>query len=68
MGWIISLVALSLLMTALTIVELRQPIRTSALRIPALSVGDRVGVAFAACTFTVAFIYCLTLLAAKILQ
>jgi len=67
MGWIISFVALSLAMAVLTTVELRQSIKTRALIVPAVSVGDRVVTAFAVLTFTVAFIYGLTLLAAKIL-
>jgi hypothetical protein len=66
MGWIIGLVALSLVMTLLTIVELRQPVQTT-LSVPALTLGDRVIGAFVVVTFSVAFINGLILLAFKIL-
>jgi len=59
MGWIISLVAVSLVMTILTIAELRPPAKMSAL-------GERVIAFFVAVTFAIGFIYGLTLLAAKI--
>jgi len=58
MTWIIAIVALSLAMTVLAIAELRSPAKASALRLP-----DRV---FVVATSTVAFLYGLTLLAAKI--
>jgi len=58
MAWTIAIVALSLVMTILAITELRQSIRTNSLRLP-----DRL---FVAATFTVAFIYGLVLLTAKI--
>jgi len=58
MTWIIALVALSLVMGVLAIAEFRQPIGASAFKLP-----DRV---FVIATFTIAFIYSLALLAAKI--
>jgi hypothetical protein len=67
MGWIISFVALSLIMAVLTIAGLPQPIKTTAFTLPAVSIGDRVITAFVAFTFVAAFIYGVTLLAAKIL-
>jgi len=66
MGWTIGFVALSLLMTALTIAELRQPAKTT-LSLPALTLGDRVISVFVVVTFTVAFVNGLILLAANIL-
>ena len=67
MGWLMSFVALSLAMAVLTIAALRQSIKTRALAMPALNAGDRLVTVFAASTFTVASIYGLTLLAAKVL-
>ena len=66
MGWTIGIVALSLVMTVLTIAELRQPVK-STLSLPALTLGDRVIGAFVVVTFSVAFINGLILLAANIL-
>ena len=66
MGWTIGMVALSLVMTVLTIAELRQPTKAT-LRLPALTLGDRVIGIFAVVTFTVAFVNGLILVAAKIL-
>jgi hypothetical protein len=66
MGWTIGIVALSLVMTVLTIAELRQPVK-STLSLPALTVGDRMIGIFVVVTFTVAFINGLILLAANIL-
>ena len=59
MGWIISLVALSLVMTILTIADLRLPTKMVAL-------GERVIALFVAVTFAGGFIYGLALLAARI--
>jgi hypothetical protein len=67
MGWLMSFVALSLSMAVLTIATLRQSIKTSAFTLPARNAGDRLITVFAASTFTVASIYGLTLLAAKVL-
>ena len=66
MGWIIGLVTLSLVMTLLTIVELRQPVKTT-LSLSALTLGDRVIGAFVVVTFSVAFVNGLILLALKVL-
>ena len=66
MGWTIAIVALSLVMTVLTIAELRQPVKTT-LSLPALTLGDRVIGLFVVVTFSVAFVNGLILLAANIL-
>jgi hypothetical protein len=58
MSWIIAVVVISLVMAVLTIVELWQPIKGNALKMP-----DQI---FAAVTFSVIFIYGLVLVAAKI--
>jgi len=67
MVWLMSFVGFSLAMAVLTIVSLRQSIRTSAFTFLALNSGDRLITVFLISTFTVASIYGLTLLAAKIL-
>jgi len=67
MGWLMSFVVLSLSMAVLTISALRQSLKASAVTLPALGAGDRLITVFAASTFTVASIYGLTLLAAKVL-
>ena len=67
MGWLMSFVVLSLAMAILTIAALRQSIKTHALTLPALNAGDRLISLFVVSTFTVASIYGLTLLAAKVL-
>ena len=58
MPWLLSMVALSLVMTVLTIAELRQPAKAKAFGRPDLI--------FVVVTFTVAFIYGLMLLATTI--
>jgi hypothetical protein len=65
MAWIIAFAALSLVMTALTLAELRQPVGANAL--PLLTVGDRVIAVFVLVTFTVGFVNGLMLLAVKTL-
>jgi len=67
MGWIIVIVALSLVMTVLVIAGLRQPAKANALSVPAASLGDRVIGVFVAVTFTVAFVNGLILLATRVL-
>jgi hypothetical protein len=62
-----SFVVLSLAMAVLTIAPLRQSIKTSALTLPARKAGDRLITVFLVATFTLASIYGLTLLAAKVL-
>jgi hypothetical protein len=66
MGWTIGIVALSLVMTVLTVAELRQPVKTT-LSLPALTLADRVIGIFVVVTFAVAFVNGLILVAAKIL-
>jgi hypothetical protein len=68
MGWLMSFVVLSLAMAVLTIATLRQSTKSSTLTLPALSAGDRLITVFVVSTFTVASVYGLTLLAAKVLR
>jgi hypothetical protein len=68
MGWIIAIAALSLAMTVLTVAELGQPVKANTLRLPALSIGDRVIAVFVVVTFAVAFVNGFMLIADKILQ
>ena len=67
MEWTIAIVALSLVMTVLTIAELRQPVKTATLSLPGLTFGDRVIGVFVVVTFAVAFVNGLIILAANIL-
>lgn len=67
MGWLMSFVAFSVAMAVLTITALGESIKTRALTLPALGAGDRLITLFVVSTFTVASIYGLTLLAAKLL-
>jgi len=67
MGWLMSFVVLSLGMAVLTIPSLRQSTKRNTSTLPALSAGDRLISVFVVSTFTVASIYGLTLLAAKVL-
>lgn len=59
MIWIIAMVLMSLVMSALTIANLVWPLKATVVKMP-----DQI---FAAVTFTVILIYGLTLLAAKVL-
>jgi hypothetical protein len=65
MGWITAIVALSLVMTFMTIAELRRPVRTSTVQVPELTVADRVITVFLLGTFTLAIANGLILVAAK---
>jgi hypothetical protein len=67
MGWIIAIGALGLVMTALTLAELRQPVRANAVKLPEFPVGDHVIAVFVLVTFTLAFVNGLMLLAVKTL-
>jgi hypothetical protein len=62
-----SFVVLSLAMAVVTITTLRPSHKTIALTLPALVAGDGLITVFVISTFTIASIYGLTLLAAKIL-
>jgi hypothetical protein len=66
MGWIIAVVALSLVMSVLTISELRRPVATSTVQLPKLAVADRIVVLFALSTFTLAIINGLMLVGAAL--
>jgi hypothetical protein len=52
MGWIITIVALSFVMTVMTVAELRQPVRASAVELP--TIADRAIALLALRTFTLA--------------
>jgi len=65
MGWIIAIVALSLVMTVMTIAELRRPVRASTVQLPELTLADRLIALFVLGTFTVAIANGLILVAAK---
>ena len=65
MGWIIAVVALSMVMAVMTIAELRQPVRASTVQLPELTLADRVIGLFVLGTFTVAIANGLILVAVK---
>ena len=67
MGWIIAIVALSLVMTVMTVAELRRPVRTSTVRLPELALADRTIALFALGMFTIAIVNGLIMVAAKTL-
>jgi hypothetical protein len=67
MAWTIGILVLGLVMTALTVAELKQPVRASALKLPALTAGDRVIAGFVLVTFSIAFVNGLVLIALKTL-
>ena len=67
MAWIIGILALGLVMTALTLAELRQSVQANALKLPDLTIGERVIAVFMLVTFTVALANLLILLAVKTL-
>jgi hypothetical protein len=62
MGWITAVVALGLVMTVLTVAELRQSAKGNTIKLTDLSVGDHVIAAFVLFTSTIALIYGLVLL------
>jgi hypothetical protein len=68
MAWIIAILALGLLMTALTVMELRQPVRASVIKFRNFTVADRVITVFVIGTFTVAFVSGLIVLASTVLE
>ena len=67
MGWIMVIVALSLVMTVLTIRELRRSVSATAAKISNVTLADYVIAAFVLGTFTLAIINGLMLVAAKAL-
>jgi len=67
MEWIIAIVALSLVMTVLTVAELRRPVKASTIQLPELTLADRAIAVFALATFTLAIVNGLVLIAAKTL-
>lgn len=67
MGWIVAILALSLVMGVLTIAELRRPVMASTIELPELTVIDRVIALFALGTFTLAIGNGLIVVAAKAL-
>jgi hypothetical protein len=67
MGWIIAIVALSLVMTVMTIAELRRPVKASSVHLPEITLADRAIAVFVLGTFTLAIVNGLILAAAKTL-
>ncbi len=67
MGWILVIVALSLVMTVLTIRELRRPVSATTAKIPNLTIADCVIAVFVLGTFTLAIVNGLILVAVKTL-
>ena len=65
MGWIIAIVALSLVMAVMTIAELRRPVAASTVQLPELTLADRLIGLFVLGTFMVAIANGLILVAAK---
>ena len=67
MGWIIAIVALSLVMAVMTVAELRHPVSASTVQLPELTLADRVITVFMLGTFTLAIVNGLILVAANAL-
>ena len=67
MGWIIAIVALSLVMAVMTVAELRRPVSASTVQLPELTLADRVITVFMLGTFTLAIVNGLILVAANAL-
>jgi hypothetical protein len=65
MACIIAIVALSLVMTVLTIAELRRPVGTSRVQLPELTFVDQAATLFALGMFAIAIIDGLILVAAE---
>jgi hypothetical protein len=65
MGWIIAIVALSLVMAVMTVAELRRSVSVTTVQLPELTWADRVISLFVLGTFTVAIANGLILVAAK---
>jgi len=65
MGWIIAILALSLVMAIMTIAEVRRPVRASTVELPELAVADRIIALFALGTFTLAIANGLIMVAAN---
>ena len=67
MGWIVAIVALSVVMIVMTIAELRRPVRASTVQLPELTLADRAIAVFVLGTFTIAIANGLFLVAANTL-
>jgi len=67
MGWILAIVALSLVMAVMTVSELRRPARTRTAQAPELMIAERAIAVFVLGSFTFATINGLVLAAAKTL-
>ena len=67
MGWIIVILALTVVMTVLTAAEFWLSIKANTLRVSHL-IGDRVIGVFAIITFAIAFVQALGLLAGQVLH
>ena len=67
MGWIVAIVALSLVMTVMVVSELRKPVSASTIELPELILADRAIALVALGMFTLAIVNGLVLIAAKTL-
>jgi hypothetical protein len=67
MGWIIAIVALSLVMTVMTVAELRRPVSASTVQLPELTFADRAIAVFVLGTFTLALVNGLLVVGTKAL-
>jgi hypothetical protein len=67
MGWIFAIVALSLVMTVMTIAELRRPVSTNTVQLPEFTVADRAIAVFVLGIFTLAILNGIVLVAARTL-
>jgi hypothetical protein len=65
MGWIVAVVALSMVITVMTIAELRRPVSASSVHLPEITLADRAIAVFVVGTFTLATVNGLILVAAK---
>jgi hypothetical protein len=66
MGWIVAVVALSMVMAVMTGAELRRPVRGSTVQLPELTFADRAIALFALGTFSLAIVNGLILVGATL--
>jgi hypothetical protein len=65
MGWVVAIVAVTVVMAVMTIAELRRPVAASTVQLPELTLADRLIGLLVLGTFTVAIANGLMLVAAK---
>ena len=65
MGWVVAIVAVTVVMAVMTIAELRRPVAASTVQLPELTLADRLIGLLVLGTFTVAIANGLILVAAK---